>query len=410
MSDIISSPWRHDFPMLNAEVHDSPLIYLDSAATAQKPQCVIDRISTFYSREYASVHRGIHHLSAVATDNMEHVRQQTADYIHAASSDNIVFTKGTTEGINLVANTLIPKHISSGDEIIITEMEHHANIVPWQMAIQQHNITLKIWPIRKNGTLSITDLLPLLSKRTKLITMTHVSNVLGTITPIQETIQIAKSMNIATLIDGAQAIMHEDVNVKNLGCDFYVFSGHKLYGPTGIGILYMSEPWLEILPPWEGGGSMIETVSLTDQTIYQRAPCKFEAGTPNIVGIMGLGTALDYINNIGMNRIREHEESLMKYTVKQLNSIDSLHMYGPLSHDQQTGVISFNLGHHHAFDVGSFLDHYGIAIRTGHHCAMPLLNAISQHSVCRLSIALYSSQNDIDTLVHRLKKIETLLG
>ncbi|PJC87720.1 cysteine desulfurase CsdA [Vibrio sp. HA2012] len=404
----LNSPWRTDFPLLNT-ITDKPLIYLDSAATAQKPYCVTERMQHFYHEEYSTVHRGIHHLSSVATQNVEDVRRSIARFIHAESASNIIFTKGSTEAINLVANTFPVIACERGSEIIITEMEHHANIIPWQMAAQRYELKLIIWPVRDNGTLVLEDLSNLVTDKTRLIALSHVSNVLGTVNPIRSICQWAKSKGIATLVDGAQGIMHETVDVQLTGCDFYVFSGHKLYGPTGTGILYISDQWLESLPPWQGGGAMIEDVDLTQGCTYQPAPWKFETGTPNITGILGLGTAVQYIETIGSEQIQTYENAIMDYALEQLTTISSLTLLSP-PRPVHTGVISFNLGEHHAFDVGSFLDKYGIAIRTGHHCALPLLKRYKLSAICRASFALYTDQSDIDALVDGLKKIEQLLG
>ncbi|WP_145591371.1 cysteine desulfurase SufS [Yersinia rochesterensis] len=398
---------RADFPLLGREVNGQPLAYLDSAASAQKPQVVIDRELNFYRADYAAVHRGIHTLSAEATGQMEAVRQQVADFIHAASAEEIVFVKGTTEAINLVANSYGRHFLQAGDSIIITEMEHHANIVPWQMLAKEIGIEIRVWPLTATGELELTALTSLIDGTTKLLAITQVSNVLGTVNPIKEIVAQAKAAGLVVLVDGAQAVIHQPVDVQDLGCDFYVFSGHKLYGPSGIGILYGKSEWLQKMPPWEGGGAMIKTVSLTQGTTFADAPWRFEAGSPNTAGIMGLGAAISYVNQLGLANIQQYEQSLMQYAWEQLRQINSLTLYGPVN---RAGVIAFNLGPHHAYDVGSFLDQYGIAIRTGHHCAMPLMAFYKVPSMCRASLALYNTREEVDRLVVGLQRIEKLLG
>ncbi|MCB5300992.1 MULTISPECIES: cysteine desulfurase SufS [Yersinia] len=398
---------RADFPLLSRQVNGQPLAYLDSAASAQKPQVVIDRELNFYREGYAAVHRGIHSLSAEATQQMEAVRSQVADFIHAASVEEIVFVKGTTEAINLVANSYGRHFLQAGDSIIITEMEHHANIVPWQMVAKDLGVEIRVWPLTATGELKPGALLDLIDDTTRLLAITHVSNVLGTVNPIQEIVAQAKAAGLVVLVDGAQAVMHQAVDVQALDCDFYLFSGHKLYGPSGIGILYGKSALLQQMPPWEGGGSMIKTVSLTQGTTFADAPWRFEAGSPNTAGIMGLGAAISYVNELGLAQIQQYEQSLMQYALEQLSQISSLTLYGPTA---RAGVIAFNLGSHHAYDVGSFLDQYGIAIRTGHHCAMPLMAYYKVPSMCRASLALYNTREEVDRLVAGLQRIEKLLG
>lgn len=398
---------RSDFPLLSREVNGQPLAYLDSAASAQKPQIVIDRELNFYREGYAAVHRGIHTLSAEATGQMEAVRSQVAGFINAASAEEIVFVKGTTEAINLVANSYGRHALKAGDSIIITEMEHHANIVPWQMLAKEIGIEIRVWPLTETGELEPAALAGLMDNTTKLLAITQVSNVLGTVNPIKEIVAQAKAVGLVVLVDGAQAIMHQAVDVQDLGCDFYVFSGHKLYGPSGIGILYGKSELLQQMPPWEGGGAMIKTVSLTQGTTFADAPWRFEAGSPNTAGIMGLGAAISYVNGLGLEQIQQYEQSLMQYALEQLSQIKSLTLYGPT---KRAGVIAFNLGLHHAYDVGSFLDQYGIAIRTGHHCAMPLMAFYQVPSMCRASLALYNTREEVGRLVAGLLRIEKLLG
>ncbi|WP_422527785.1 cysteine desulfurase SufS [Serratia fonticola] len=398
---------RSDFPLLAREVNGQPLAYLDSAASAQKPQSVIDRELDFYRHGYAAVHRGIHTLSAEATQQMEAVREQVARFINAGSAEEIVFVKGTTEGINLVANSFGRHLLTAGDSIIITEMEHHANIVPWQMLAQERGITLRIWPLQPDGTLDLAQLPGLIDASTKLLAITQVSNVLGTVNPLSEIVPLAKATGLKVLVDGAQAVMHQRIDVQALDCDFYVFSGHKLYGPSGIGILYGKQSLLQQMPPWEGGGAMIQRVSLTQGTTFATPPWRFEAGSPNTAGMMGLGAAIDYVEALGLENIHDHEQSLMRYALDGLQQVPTLKIYGPA---QRAGVIAFNLGEHHAYDVGSFLDQYGIAIRTGHHCAMPLMEFYQVPSMCRASLALYNTREDVDRLVAGLQRIHSLLG
>lgn len=398
---------RADFPLLSREVNAQPLAYLDSAASAQKPQVVIDRELNFYREGYAAVHRGIHTLSAEATAQMEAVRSQVAGFINSASAEEIIFVKGTTEAINLVANSYGRHTLKAGDSIIITEMEHHANIVPWQMLAKEIGIEIRVWPLTATGELELAALAGLMDNTTKLLAITQVSNVLGTVNPIKEIVAQAKAVGLVVLVDGAQAIMHQAVDVQDLDCDFYVFSGHKLYGPSGIGILYGKSELLQQMPPWEGGGAMIKTVSLTEFPTFADAPWRFEAGSPNTAGIMGLGAAISYMNGLGLEQIQQYEHSLMQYALEQLSQIQSLILYGPV---ERAGVIAFNLGQHHAYDVGSFLDQYGIAIRTGHHCAMPLMAFYQVPSMCRASLALYNTREEVDRLVAGLLRIEKLLG
>lgn len=398
---------RAEFPVLSREVNGQPLAYLDSAASAQKPQAVIDAESHFYQHGYAAVHRGIHTLSAEATTEMENVRIQAARFLNAASPEEIVFVKGTTEAINLVASSWGGSQLQAGDNIIITAMEHHANIVPWQMVAQRTGAEIRFIPLTDTGELDLSALPGLIDSRTRMLALTQVSNVLGAVNPVKEIIAQAKAAGVATLVDGAQAIMHETIDVQDLGCDFYAFSGHKIYGPSGIGILYGRKAMLDQMPPWEGGGSMIANVSLTEGTTYNAAPWRFEAGSPNTGGIIGLGAALKWVTDLGLDVIQEREQSLMRYALDKLASVPDLVIYGP---QQRAGVIAFNLGQHHAYDVGSFLDQYGIAIRTGHHCAMPLMTHYGVPAMCRASFVLYNSEEEADRLAAGLTRIHRLLG
>lgn len=398
---------RADFPVLSREVNGQPLAYLDSAASAQKPEQVIRAEAEFYRHGYAAVHRGIHTLSAEATQRMEEVRQKAANFLNARSAEELVFVRGTTEGINLVANSWGNDNVRAGDNIIITEMEHHANIVPWQMLCARVGAELRVIPLNADGTLQMDIAPTLFDERTRLLAVTQVSNVLGTENPVATLIALAHQHGAKALVDGAQAVMHHPVDVQALGCDFYAFSGHKLYGPTGIGVLYVKEAILQAMPPWEGGGSMIATVSLTEGTTWAKAPWRFEAGTPNTGGIIGLGAAFDYLNALGLEAVGEYEQTLMHYALAALADVPDLHLYGPAN---RLGVIAFNLGTHHAYDVGSFLDNYGIAVRTGHHCAMPLMAFYQVPAMCRASLAMYNTFEEVDRLVTGLRRIHHLLG
>jgi cysteine desulfurase/selenocysteine lyase len=398
---------RADFPILTREVNGQPLAYLDSAASAQKPLAVIEAEADLYRHGYAAVHRGIHTLSAEATERMENVRAGVAKFINARSAEEIVFVRGTTEGINLVASSWGNQAVGAGDNLIISAMEHHANIVPWQMLCERVGAELRVIPLNQDGTLQRERLASLIDDRTRLLAMTQVSNVLGTENPVREMIAEVRAAGVKVLVDGAQAVMHHAVDVQALDCDFYVFSGHKIYGPTGIGVLYARQDILQAMPPWEGGGSMIATVSLSEGTTYTGAPWRFEAGTPNTAGIIGLGAALDYVSRVGLDEIEQYETTLMRYAVRELQAVPDLTLYGP---EDRRGVIAFNLGQHHAYDVGSFLDNYGIAVRTGHHCAMPLMEFYQVPAMCRASLAMYNTAEEVDRLVAGLIRIHRLLG
>ncbi|UYU33475.1 cysteine desulfurase SufS [Siccibacter colletis] len=398
---------RADFPVLAREVNGQPLAYLDSAASAQKPNQVIDAELGLYRTGYAAVHRGIHTLSADATTQMENVRTLAARFLKARSHEELVFVRGTTEGINLVANTWGVSNVGPGDNIIVTTMEHHANIVPWQMLCQRVGAELRVIPLNDDGTLNLEVLPSLIDERTRLLAVSHVSNVLGVENPVRDIITTAHAAGVKVLVDGAQAVMHHAVDVQALGCDFYLFSAHKLYGPTGIGVLYVRGDILNAMPPWEGGGSMIGTVSLTEGTTWNAAPWRFEAGTPNTAGIIGLGAAIEYVHNLGLDNIADYEQTLMRYALNALREVPDLTIYGP---PERLGVISFNLGKHHAYDVGSFLDNYGIAVRTGHHCAMPLMSFFNVPAMCRASFVMYNTEEEVDRLVAGLTRIHRLLG
>ncbi len=395
--------WRLVF--IDGRYH--PQLSDDLAASAQKPEAVIGAEAEFYRHGYAAVHRGIHTLSAEATARMEAVRQQAATFLNAGSAEEVVFVRGTTEGINLVANSWGNANVGAGDNIIISEMEHHANIVPWQMLCARVGAELRVIPLNPDGTLQLDVVPGLFDPRTRLLAITEVSNVLGTENPLAALIALAHQHGAKVLVDGAQAVMHHPVDVQALGCDFYVFSAHKLYGPTGIGVLYARSELLQTMAPWEGGGSMIATVSLTEGTTWNQAPWRFEAGTPNTGGIIGLGAALTYVSQLGLTQIAEYEQTLMRYALDALRAVPDLILYGPA---QRKGVIAFNLGQHHAYDVGSFLDNYGIAVRTGHHCAMPLMARYQVPAMCRASLAMYNTTEEVDRLVAGLQRIRKLLG
>lgn len=398
---------RAQFPILGREVNGQPLAYLDSAASAQRPNAVIDAEAEFYRRGYAAVHRGIHTLSAEATSQMEQVREQAAAFINARSAEEIVFTRGTTEAINLVANSWGSSNVGRGDNIIVSQMEHHANIVPWQMLCQRSGAELRFIPLNQDGTLQLEALPGLIDDNTRLLAITQVSNVLGTENPVKEMAAVAHRRGVKVLVDGAQAIMHHAVDVQDMDCDFYAFSAHKLYGPTGIGVLYARAEILQEMPPWEGGGSMIATVSLTEGTTWNKAPWRFEAGTPNTGGIIGFGAALAWVSELGLDQIAAYEQRLMAYALSELASVPDLTLYGP---ENRKGVIAFNLGKHHAYDVGSFLDNYGVAVRTGHHCAMPLMAFYGVPAMCRASLVVYNTLEEVDRLVAGLKRIHRLLA
>lgn len=399
---------RANFPILSRRIHDQPLTYLDSAASAQKPNVVINCERDYYCNGYAAVHRGIHTLSCEATTRMEEVRAKAAGFINAASAEEIVFIKGATEGINLVANSWGRHFLQQGDNILLTEMEHHANIVPWQMLGHEKQLTLRFVPLLSDGTLDIVRLPALIDEKTRLFAVTHVSNVLGTVNKLPELIALVRSAGEALiLVDGAQGVMHHPVDVQALDCDFYVFSGHKIYGPSGIGILYGKKALLDSMPPWEGGGSMISTVSLTHGSTFIEAPWRFEAGSPNTAGIIGLGAAIDYVSQVGLAKINTWEHEVMQYMTEAMQQVPDLIVYGP---NDRSGIMAFNLGQHHAYDIGSFLDQYGIAIRTGHHCAMPLMTYFKVPSMCRASLAMYTAIADIDRLVAGLRRLHRLLG
>jgi len=393
---------RSDFPILARQVYDRPLVYLDNAATTQKPLCVLDAMREEYLNVNANVHRGVHYLSQQATDLHEAARETVRRFIHAAKSEEIVFTRGTTEAINLVAATYGEQFMREGDEVIVSEMEHHSNIVPWQLLAQRRGIRLRVIPIDDRGCLQLDAYERLFTPRTRLVSVAHVSNVLGTVNPIAELVGIAHRHGVPVLVDGAQSAPHFKVDVQALDCDFFAFSGHKMYGPTGIGVLYGKEEWLEHLPPYQGGGEMIATVSF-DHTTFERPPLRFEAGTPDYVATHGLATAIDYIERIGLDRIAEHERSLTRYCMEQLRTIPGMRLFGEA--DKKDAVVSFLVGDIHHLDMGTLLDRLGIAVRTGHHCAQPLMQRLGILGTVRASFALYNTQEEIDCLVEGIKRV-----
>lgn len=398
---------RADFPILSREVYGRPLVYLDNAATTQKPLCVLDAMREEYLNVNANVHRGVHYLSQQATDLHEAARETVRQFIHAAKTEEIVFTRGTTESINLVASSFVEAFMQEGDEVLVTEMEHHSNIVPWQLQAQRKGIVVRYIPISDDGML--LPLASYLSPRTKLISVTHVSNVLGTVNPVADIIREAHAHDIPVLVDGAQSAPHIPIDVQALDCDFYAFSGHKMYGPTGIGVLYGKEKWLEKMPPYQGGGEMIDRVSW-EKTTFERLPFKFEAGTPDYIATHGLATAIAYINQLGVEQIAAHEHELTRYCIEQMRQMENIRIYGTDSRS----VVSFNVasphgegegGLIHHLDIGTLLDRLGIAVRTGHHCAQPLMTRLGVQGTVRASFALYNTKDEVDTFVAGLRRV-----
>jgi cysteine desulfurase/selenocysteine lyase len=396
---------RTNFPILKQKVHNKPLIYLDNAATTQKPQIVLDSIQNYYREYNSNVHRGIHRLSELATYQFEEARTNIAKFINAKNSFEIIFVRGTTEGINLVAQSFGYLKIKPGDEILVTEMEHHSNIVPWQIACEHRGATLRVLPMNDSGEIIIEMFAKLANDKTKLFALTHVSNALGTINPIKKLIDLAHKLQIPVLIDGAQAVSHLPVDVQSLDCDFYVFSGHKIYGPTGIGVLYGKERLLEAMPPYQGGGDMISKVTFK-KTTYNYLPYKFEAGTPNIEGAIGLNAAIEYLKQIGLNNIYKYEHELHHYAIEKLKQLPKLRVLGTAH--EKTAVISFCLGAIHPHDIGTILDREGIAIRTGHHCAQPVMDHFGITATARASFALYNTKDEIDELYLAIKKAQAV--
>ncbi len=398
---------RKDFPILSKLIGTKPLVYFDNGATAQKPQIVIDAITHYYSSQNSNIHRGVHTLSREITIEYEEARKTIQKHLNAKNTHEIIFTKGTTESINLIAHSFGKLQISEGDEVIITQMEHHSNIVPWQVLCEEKKAILKYIPITQSGELILEELPKLITHKTKLISFTHISNSLGTINPVKKIIETIRSLcNAAIVVDGAQAVPHLQPDVQDLDCDFYVFSGHKLFGPTGVGILYSKEIWLEKIKPYQTGGGTIKTVTL-EKTEFADSPLKFEAGTPHIEGAIGLAAAIKYITNIGFKSIEKHEDDLLQYATKELNKIEGLVIYGTSKH--KTSVISFNVGDIHPFDIGTLLDKYGVAIRSGHHCTQPLWQFYNIPGTIRASFAFYNTFEEVDIFITALKKSIQLL-
>lgn len=398
---------RTDFPILTDKIYNKPLIYFDNAATTQKPKAVLDRIMYGYEHLNANIHRGVHFLSQKATEAHEEARKFVASYINAASSDEIIFTRGTTEAINLVAFSYGEYACSEGDEIVISVMEHHSNIVPWQMLCERKGMKLRIIPINEKGELNPDVFRSLINTRTKLVAITHVSNVLGTINPVKEIIKAAHAGHVPVLIDGAQAIPHINVDMQDLDADFYVFSGHKVYAPTGIGVLYGKREWLEKIPPYQGGGEMIQTVTF-EKTTYNELPFKFEAGTPDYIGSTALAEALRYIEQTGIDRIAAYEDELTRYATNRLMEIDGMKIFGTSEH--KSAVISFLVGNIHPYDIGMLLDKLSIAVRTGHHCAQPLIDSLGIPGTVRASFSFYNTKEEVDTFIEALKRVVGMLG
>jgi cysteine desulfurase / selenocysteine lyase len=397
--------WRADFPILREQVHGHPLVYLDNAATTQKPQSVIDALADYYARDNANVHRGVHTLSQRATDAYEAARGKVQRFINAAAPEEIVFTAGTTGAVNLVAQSFARPILAKSDEILISAMEHHSNIVPWQLVCEQTGALLKVVPVNDAGELELDAYERLLGPRTRLVAITHVSNALGSVVPIERVIALAHARNVPVLVDGAQAISHVGVDVRALDCEFYAFSGHKIFGPTGIGALYGKAARLEAMPPYQGGGDMIRSVTF-EKTEYNDLPYKFEAGTPNIAGAIGMGAALDYVSAIGIGAIAAHEHDLLTYATEQVSAIPGLRMIGTAK--EKAAIVSFTLHGVHAHDIGTILDHEGVAIRAGHHCAMPVMERFGVAGTARASFALYNAREDVDALVagiHRVRRM-----
>ena len=397
---------REDFPILAREVYGRPLVYLDNAATTQKPLCVLDAMRDEYLNVNANVHRGVHYLSQQATDLHEAARETVRAFINAQKTEEIVFTRGTTEAINLVASSFCESQMQPGDEVLVTEMEHHSNIVSWQLQAMKHGIKVKHLPITDDGRLECCDsVATYLTERTKLVSIAHVSNVLGTVNPVKDIIRMAHERGIPVLVDAAQSAPHMKIDVQALDCDFLAFSGHKMYGPTGIGVLYGKEAWLEKLPPYQGGGEMIDKVTW-ERTTFERLPFKFEAGTPDYVATHGLATAIKYMEGIGLDDIEAHEKALTQYALEQLQTVEGLVVYGPKEH--RDAVVSFNVGTIHHLDIGTLLDRLGIAVRTGHHCAQPLMDRLNISGTVRASFALYNTREEVDALVAGVRRVSQM--
>ena len=405
---------REDFPILSRTVYNRPLVYLDNAATTQKPLCVLDAMRDEYLNVNANVHRGVHYLSQQATDLHEAARETVRQFINARKTEEIVFTRGTTEAINLVAYSFCESQMKTGDEVLVTDMEHHSNIVSWQLQAQRKGIVVRHLPITDEGTLCLDEIETCLTENTRLVSVAHVSNVLGTVNPVEQIIQAAHRHGIPVLVDAAQSAPHMQLDVQQMDCDFLAFSGHKMYGPTGIGVLYGKEEWLEKLPPYQGGGEMIDRVTW-EKTTFERLPFKFEAGTPDYIATHGLATAINYLCSIGLDAVKAHEQELTRYCMEQLQTIDGLRIYGPQLSSfsapnltPKDAVVSFNVGNIHHLDLGTLLDRLGIAVRTGHHCAQPLMDRLGIQGTVRASFALYNTKEEIDTLVSGIQRVSKM--
>ena len=396
---------RRDFPILSTTVYDRPLIYLDNAATTQKPLCVLDAMRHEYLNANANVHRGVHYLSQQATELHEAARETVRRFINAGKTEEVVFTRGTTESINLVASSFCEEFMKEGDEIIVSVMEHHSNIVPWQLQAARRGVAVRVIPMNDEGELDMEAYAGMFTERTKIVSVAHVSNVLGTVNPVREMIRIAHSHGVPVLVDGAQSTPHFKVDVQELDCDFFAFSGHKIYGPTGIGVLYGKEEWLDRMPPYQGGGEMIESVTF-EKTVFQRLPFKFEAGTPDYIATHGLAVALDYVNDIGLENISSHERELTSYCMEQMRSIDGIALFGTSEH--KDAVVSFLVGDIHHLDMGTLLDRLGIAVRTGHHCAQPVMQRYGIQGAVRASFAMYNTREEIDALVEGVRRVSRM--
>lgn len=396
---------RDDFPILSRTVYDRPLVYLDNAATTQKPLCVLDAMRDEYLNVNANVHRGVHYLSQQATDLHEAARETVRRFINAPKTEEIIFTRGTTESINLVVSSFCEEFMGEGDEVIVSVMEHHSNIVPWQLQAAKRGIALKVIPIDDSGNLLMDEYEKLFSDRTKIVSVAHVSNTLGTVNPVKDIVRIAHEHGVPVMVDGAQSTPHFKVDVQDLDCDFFAFSGHKIYGPTGVGVLYGKEEWLDRLPPYQGGGEMIESVSF-ERTVFERLPFKFEAGTPDYVATHGLATALNYVSVLGMDNIAAHERELTAYCMEQMQTIPGIRLFGTTP--GKDAVVSFLVGDIHHLDMGTLLDRLGIAVRTGHHCAQPVMDRLGVQGVVRASFALYNTKEEIDALVSGVKRVATM--
>lgn len=396
---------RKDFPILSTTVYDRPLVYLDNAATTQKPLCVLDAMRHEYLNANANVHRGVHYLSQQATELHEAARETVRHFINAGKTEEVIFTRGTTESINLVASSFCEEFMKEGDEIIVSVMEHHSNIVPWQLQAARRGVAVRVIPMNDEGELDMEAYAGMFTERTKIVSVAHVSNVLGTVNPVREMIRIAHSHGVPVLIDGAQSTPHFKVDVQELDCDFFAFSGHKIYGPTGIGVLYGKEEWLDRMPPYQGGGEMIESVTF-EKTVFQSLPFKFEAGTPDYIATHGLAVALDYVNDIGLENISSHERELTSYCMEQMRSIDGIALFGTSVH--KDAVVSFLVGDIHHLDMGTLLDRLGIAVRTGHHCAQPVMQRYGIQGAVRASFAMYNTREEIDALVEGVRRVSRM--